>query len=112
MIDGIEQIFQTIADSIQDAIPEEWTTATMEAEFYPHGSRYVGEYTREADGETESFATDLRSERAFRELRERFKEAGKPLWGRACFELNADGKFNMKWGYDDCDEDGYAIFHE
>ncbi|MBL8816783.1 MAG: hypothetical protein JNL58_12185 [Planctomyces sp.] len=41
-----------------------------------------------------------------------FKGAGKPLWGRASFELTSNGKFNMKWGYEDCDNDGYAIFDE
>lgn len=112
MIEGIDQIYERIAESIQDSISEEWATATMEAVFYLDGSQYIGEYTRASDGVARSFTTDLRGERAFRELRKLFKEAGKPLWGRASFELTSDGKFNMKWGYEGCDDDGYAIFDE
>jgi hypothetical protein len=58
------------------------------------------------------FGTIVRGERAFRELRRKFKETGKPLWGQASFELHSDGKFKMKWGYDNCDENGDTIFNE
>lgn len=112
MIEGIEPLYQQIADSIQEAIPEEWATAKMEAVFFPDAIDYYGEYTRQADGISRGFATILSGERAFREIRKRFKDAGQPLWGRACFELDAGGKFNLKWGYDDCDEDGNAHFDE
>jgi hypothetical protein len=112
MIDGIESLFQMIAESIQDAIPENWDTATMDVIFYPGSSIYLGEYTRKADGAPRSFGTTKSGERAFRELRNKFKESGKQLWGQAYFELHSDGKFDMKWGYDDCDENGDTRFDE
>ncbi|WP_417388318.1 immunity protein YezG family protein [Gimesia sp.] len=112
MIEGIERFYQEIAESIQDAIPEEWATARMDAVFYPDGSRYFGEFTRKADGVARSFTTNRQGERAFREIRKLFKNAGQPLWSKASFELNAEGKFDMKWEYDDSDENGYAIFDE
>lgn len=110
MIEGIEPLYRQIAESIQEAIPEDWTTAKMEAIFYPQSSIYCGEYTRKADGKARDFGTTRVGERAFRDLRKRFKEAGKPLWGQACFELHADGRFHMKWGYDNLDENGDTVF--
>lgn len=112
MIDGIEPLYQVIAESIQQAIPEEWSTAVMEVIFHPQHSIYIGEYTRKADGIPRDFGTSQNANRAFREIRRKFKEAGKPLWGRAWFELHPDGKFNMKWGYDNCDENGDTPFNE
>jgi hypothetical protein len=55
MIDGLEPLFQQIADSMQEAIPEDWVTAQFEAIFYPDGSTYEAEYTRRADGKARSF---------------------------------------------------------
>jgi hypothetical protein len=112
MIEGIEPFYQQIAESIQEAIPEEWTTARMDVLFYADGESYEGEYTRTADGKAVDFATTRKAERAFRGLRNKFKEAGKPLWGQASFELDSDGKFHMQWGYDNCDENGNTIFNE
>lgn len=112
MIEGIETYYEQIGHSIQEMIPEAWTTARMDVIFYSDGSSYEGEYTRQADGKARAFGTTLIGERAFRELRKMFKDAGKPLWGQATFELHADGKFKMTWGYDNCDENGDTIFNE
>ncbi len=112
MIDGIEPFYQQIAESIEEAISEKWTTAKMDVVFFSDASEYTGEYTRAVDGVARGFATTSAGERAFRELRRLFKECAQPAWGRACFELQANGTFNMKWGYDDCDENGFAGFDE
>ena len=112
MIPGIEPLYQQIAESIENAIPEDWNTAKMDAVFFPDSSQYRGEYTRASDGVARSFTTTLAGERAFREIRKLFKESDQPMWGRASFELQSKGKFNMKWGYDDCDENGFARFDE
>ena len=112
MIEGIELFYQQIADSIQEAVPEDWSIAKMEAIFYPDSITYLGEYERQADGKSRSFGTTRSGERAFRELRKKFKEAGKQLWGQAVFEIRSDGKFNMKWGYENCDENGNTVFDE
>lgn len=112
MIEGIEPFYQRIAEAIQEAIPEEWATAKMDVIFYPGSSIYEGEFIRKSDGMLLSFETPDDAGRAFRELRKLFKASGKPLWGQACFELDADGKFNMKWGYENCDADGNTRFVE
>lgn len=112
MISGIEPLYQQIAESIEDAIPEDWDTAKMEAVFFSGSSNYTGEYSRASDGVTRSFTTTLPGERAFRAIRKLFKESDQPMWGRASFELQSNGTFNMNWGYDDCDAEGFAIFDE
>jgi hypothetical protein len=112
MIDGIEPLYQQIADSIREAIEEEWSTAKMDAIFYPGSSTYFGEYTRRTDGKLRDFGTTIAGQRTFREIRKKFKEAGKKPWGGASFELHADGTFDMKWNYDGCDENGDTIFVE
>lgn len=110
MIDGIDAFYQQIADSIQEAIPEEWSSAKFEAIFHAEGSSYSGEYIRSIDGKLRSFGTTSQGERTFRELRKKFKESGMPLWGQACFEIESSGDFQMKWGYDNLDENGDTRF--
>ena len=112
MIEGIELFYQQIAEAMIESIPEEWSSATFEAFFYPKSSSYEGEYTRKADGVARDFPPASGGCRAFRQLRKKFKDAGKPLWGRASFVLQADGTFNMKWIYDDCDHEGNTLFNE
>ena len=98
MIKGIEVFLQQIAE----AIPEQWSAASFEAIFYLQSIVYEAGYTRKSDGMVRGFQPASGGSRAFRELRKRFKDAGKPLWGRACFRSWPDGTFNMKWGYDGC----------
>lgn len=112
MVEGIEAFYQQIAESMIEAIPEEWSVASFEAIFFPEGSVYEAEYTRKLDGKVRGFQPASGGSRAFRQLRKKFKDAEKPLWGKARFELRPDGTFNMNWGYDDCDRDGNALFDE
>lgn len=112
MIKGADTVFQAIAESIQEAIPEEWTTAVMQAIFYRDGSTFFGEYRRKADDKLKDFATTAAGERALAQLREKFRESGKRLWGQVAFEITSDGKFNIEFGYDNCDDNGDTNFNE
>jgi hypothetical protein len=111
MIDGVEDIYQRIADAIVAAIPEPWQSAKAEAIFFENNINFIGEYVSEA-GKERDFAVPLYARRAFQELRRKFKEANQPLWGQASFELCPDGKFSLKWGYDHCDENGNTIWDD
>jgi Protein of unknown function, DUF600 len=112
MVDELEPYYQQIAESIESSIPDEWATARMEAVFFSGSSTYEGEYRRQSNGALRPFPTSREGERAFREIRRIFKLAGKAVWGRACFDLTRDGKFQMKWSYENCDENGDTIFDE
>lgn len=111
MIDGIEPYYRRIAASMTEALPRGWSAASFEARFFPDHSVYDAEYTRK-DGGARSLDATSDGPRAFRELRALFKTAGRPLWGRARFELRPDGTFHMTWGYDDCDAEGNCRFDE
>src|SRR5215208_3561139 len=108
----METLYQEIAESMAERIFEPWVTAWMDAIFFPGSMFYSAEYAAPEGGKHKSFATDIVAERAFEQIRESFKRAGKPLWGRARFELHANGKFKMDFAYDDCDEKGFAKFDE
>jgi hypothetical protein len=112
MVEGIEQFYQQIAESMLDHIPEDWSVAIFEAMFFPQGSVYEAEYRRQADNVARDFRPASSGDRAFRQLRRAFQDEGKLLWGKARFELYPDGKFNLKLGYDDYDEKGDAHFDE
>ena len=57
MLPGLEPLFQEIADSMVAAIPEEWSTARVEAIYFSDSSVYEAEYTRKADGVPRDFET-------------------------------------------------------
>ena len=111
MIEGVEGIYQRLADAITDAIPVAWSSAKSEATFFSDNIEFSGEYMP-VTGSPRSFKVSREITNAFEELRQKFKEAGQPLWGQASFELQSDGKFNLKWGYDNCDANGDTIWNE
>ena len=87
-----------IAKSIPDRIGEAWSTARIDTIFYPDSIFYSGEYIAPGNEKPKSFPIDREATRAFVQIRELFKLAGKPLWCRASFEIHSDGKFKMNWG--------------
>lgn len=112
MIPGIEPFFQRIANAIATAIPEPWTLAEFHALFFADGSTYEAEYVRQADGVARSFVPEDDGDRAVRELRKAFRQAGHPVWGQVRFTLRSDGSFNAEWGYEGCDANGDLPFDE
>lgn len=109
MIPEIESFYNRIAAAIVDAIAEPWLNASIEVTFYPESSSCSAEYRR-PDGKLRSVGLQMDGVRAFRELRRKFKECGKPLWGQATFYIEPSGRFNMKWGYENLDENGNTRF--
>lgn len=108
-----EGLYKRITSSVVSAISEEWLSAKIEAIFYPGMSVYFGEYCRKSDGIARSLEGDARDgAKAIRELRRKFKEAGRPLWGKFLLELSRDGKFNVNLDYEKCDANGDAFYDE
>jgi hypothetical protein len=112
MIEGLDLLFEPIGKSIQDAIPDDWLIAWIDVVFYSEHARFWGEYLPSSGPPSKSFTTTRECRAAFEGIRQKFKDAGKALWCRAHFELQANGKFDMKWGYDGCDAAGFAKFDE
>jgi hypothetical protein len=111
MIEGLEQLYQQIADEIVASITEPWSSVKLVAIFFSDSIAFETEYMKNAGG-LNSFEVSLDCIRALIHLRRKFKEAGQPVWGEAIFELHADGKFNMKWGYENCDENGDTVMSD
>lgn len=112
MIDGMEPLYQRIADGVVAALPETWHRALLDAIFYSDHILYHGAYQPAEGSECSSFTNDGGTEQAFCEIRNLFEAAGKEPWCRARFELTSAGKFNLHWSYDDCDAQGFARFDE
>jgi hypothetical protein len=79
VIEGDAAIYAQIAQSMCEAIPEEWSSAKFEATFYSDSSTYEAEYTRKLDGKARGFQPTSAGSRAFRELRKLFKASGQPV---------------------------------
>jgi hypothetical protein len=112
MIEGIGCYFQQIADSIQECITEPWFEAWIDVVFFTEHIRFEGEYQATSGGPIKTFPTSRSGRTAFMDMREKFREANKPLWCSARFSIRSDGDFNLEWGYDGCDENGFAKFDE
>jgi len=112
MIEGIEPLYQRIADAITSALPETWHRAWMDAIYYPDNMLYHSSYQATESGECDGIETTRDARRAFDEMRVLFVNTGKVPWGRARFEILSTGKFNLQLSYDDCDERGFARFDE
>lgn len=109
MIEGVEDAIQRIADGAVEAVPCPWTSASIGAIFYADNSDYMGDFVT-PEGGVGGFVLSMEMILAFGEIRDRLREAGKPVWGQARMELTPDGKFSLKWGYENCDADGNTIW--
>jgi len=109
MIPGIEAAYQVVAEEIEDALPGPWQHATIDGVYYPESEEFNGEFLNQS-GELECFRISIKVMKTFRQLREKFKKAGHRVWGQVSFRLYPDGTFNVKWGYDNCDENGTTIW--
>lgn len=109
MVPGIEAFYELVANEMVKNIPSPWRQSRIDAIFYPENSEYHGEYVSQS-GKDRSFFVSDKVTRAIRDLRMRFKAAGQRVWGQLTFLLNPDGSFNVKWGYDSCDENGDTIW--
>ena len=64
MIEGIETVYQQIADSIDESIHEPWSVAWMEGVFFTEHTSYSAEYKPQAGGPPKSFASGRNGRRA------------------------------------------------
>ena len=101
-----------LAQLIEVSITEPWSSARLDALFYSGSSFLFGEYTIASTGRIRDFDTSWDMNNAFRDLRGMFKDLGQPVWGRACFQLERGGEFNVQWYYEHCDENGDLVWDE
>ncbi len=105
MIPDLEPIYAKVGNAISDRLPNEWKVARVEVIYYPENVNYFGEFLH-SDNRIGSFHLGYELICSIDDLRQKFRDAGQPVWGSVVFELHADGKFSCKWSYDNCDENG------
>lgn len=108
MVPGIEVFYQRLADSLVSVAPRIWESLKAESTFYESTTRHCCECV--IGGKAKSVQTPSDWDEILRELRELFKKNDKRVWGQTVFSLTNSGEFNMDWGYDEVDEEGYTKF--
>jgi len=117
--DSTKSIYQEIATTINDLIPEKWSKVFLYVEGWEDFSTEYFYYYPEDGGapllsynipdqfglDNEEFE-DRESELAelVLSLQDVFKEQGQEPWTNLTFILNSDGKFNVEYGYEDLRE--------
>lgn len=109
LIHGIDKVYQAIADGIVDEMPELWRSARIDVTFYDGLVDFDGEFVAN-DGVSRSFNVNVQD--TIFQLRRMFIEARQPLWGQFVFLLSSAGQFDVKWGYENIDENGNTVFDE
>ena len=101
----IEELYQTIAESVDRSLPEEWSNATVTAKIITGLSEMAGTYRRTPSSKPQSFSVDFAVLDALTRLREIMAEEqrGKGAWNTAVFEMDASGKFKLDFDYGDAD---------
>ena len=99
MTSEVETLYQRIAQSIANAIPELWETAWVTVEFEPGVISEAGGYTSLRDKTQHTFSTPNDIGDLFTRLRQLVKRDDRNIWSRARFVLEADGKFRIDFDY-------------
>lgn len=107
-----EEYCPRLAESVQATTGNDWSSAKIDAVFYPDASFYYGEYTPQSGGPARSFGATFEAQEIFREMRDACRAGGQPVWGQATFLLWSNGQFSLEFSYADCDENGDKHFDE
>jgi hypothetical protein len=109
---SIEETYREIVDDLRDQIDEAWIKAKVRLVCYSDGASTTGYYIRKLDGVRQGLSPNTNFFRKIRSLRRMLRERDGRVWGRAIFQLDEDGTFEMLPSYDNCDENGDEIFDD
>lgn len=99
MVLPLDVTYQEIGNAIVASIPEVWDAARIVFEYTPDVFSIRGRYAPEFGDKERSFIVDKTIISHFQELHTRMAQTPKGNWKRAIFELQQDGKFEMKFEY-------------
>lgn len=115
----IEKVYQKIANTLNETIPEEWDKVYMYGEisegareaffnYYPNGSK-VSVYSHDipelfeiSEDEYDKLLYELLDN--VKELWQEFKNSGEEVWTNFTFILESTGKFKIDYDYTDLSE--------
>jgi hypothetical protein len=95
----LSPIYKEIGNTISISIQEEWKSARVVFEFTPEVYTVQGRFLPTSGGKEHSFIVDKTIISHFQELHSKMSQTPKGNWKRAIFELQRDGKFDMKFEY-------------
>jgi hypothetical protein len=110
MIEGLEPLYQELADQAAMTLPDGWQKLRIEAVFYAEEEvdYWFGYIAR--DGNLGGLGITSELCEVLRGIRAKFHESNQPVFGQVVFSLTNDGKFSLDLGYDNCDENGDTIY--
>ena len=109
-----EEIYDLLAESINDVIPEKWAIARLNVQYLAsgHETEFEGIYLTPA-GEPMDLPSEFPMEaiEAIQELHTLRKEAAHPRWNRLHIDLTAKGDFaiSFTWDQEIQDEDDHFM---
>lgn len=102
---SLEEIYQNIANLINESLDEPWVRAWVIARVESDNAEFEYMYQKSTDAQPSSFmrktdhtAADMYED--FDELRQIMSSSGQSPWKSATFALESDGTFKVDYAYD------------
>ena len=111
MTEELDALYSQVGSAIAKTVPDGWTSAWVQIVFFRQSTLSSGQYIT-ADGTSRAIEIGPDVEAAFSAMRTLFRANHKPVWTRARLDLTPDGKFDVQWFYDPCDENGDAYYSQ
>ena len=99
MVLPLDSTYSDIGNTVVASIPEAWKSARIVFEYTPDVFTVQGRFLPESGDKERSFIVDKTIVSRFQELHHQMSQSPKGDWKRAIFELQRDGKFDMKFEY-------------
>lgn len=108
----LEPIYERIATHLRARLPAEFTHACFDAIFYNGGSDWYISYFTGGEERSYELEVDDKDCELGNSLRQQWIDAGELPWGRIRIQFYPDDCYETELSYDDCDDEGNAIFDE
>lgn len=96
----IDEIYESIAQNMIDAIPSDWSSSSLDLEFNNGSAEFDATFETPA-GDTEDFDVEYQVFKDFKEMYAIMTEEGdQHKWNRAKFKLTPEGKFSIDFDWD------------
>ncbi len=96
----IDEVYESIAQYIIDAMPSDWSSSNLDVEFNGDSAEFDATFEK-LSGDTEDFDVEYQVFKDFKEIYTIMTEEGdQHKWNRAKFKLTLDGKFSIDFDWD------------